>query len=151
MRGAVLLRFFLSRSVNCSLNGPYCFLLVVVNLRAVPVLVLVFPFTRFHLCLHDVTEGCTHTGDTGGIFFHRRCFLVAILGLDRKRNGAFLTIHSDELSLERIAYLENCTSILDPIAIELRYPDVSFDAIAEHDDGTAGIHFADLADHDAAL
>src|SRR6185437_12653187 len=85
------------------------------------------------------------------VALHRLRLLVRLLRLDRERDRARLAVDARELRLHLIAHLEHRARILDTVAAELRGTKLSFDAVAEVDDRTAGVDFLDHAPDDRAL
>src|SRR5262249_54487713 len=95
--------------------------------------------------LQQVPEARAGGRGLGAIALYRLGFLVRLLGLDRQRDGARLAVDAGELRLNLLAHLQHRACILDPIAAELRGTQLSLDAVAEIDDGTARIDFLDDA------
>src|SRR6185437_3113823 len=79
----------------------------------------------------------------GAVALHRLSLLVRLLRLDREGDGARLAVHAGELRLHLVADLEHRARILHAVAAELRGAQLSLDAVAEVEDGAAGIHFPD--------
>src|SRR5579863_7002111 len=92
-------------------------------------------------------SGCTATA----IVFHGLRLFLELLRLDRQAQSAVLAVHAREAGLDLVAFLEHRARILDAVARKLRSTQVAFDAVAEVDGRTLGVHRRDLALDDAAL